>query len=387
MRRSSSSLCLALFSALGVLIGFITLQPGGPVELFERGHWLGPASDMLVGKIPFRDTFPVHGFLADGGFDLFLFKLFGPSFKLSLYAHHFLGAFFQATLFLVTAAATRSWLIAALTIPINLSFTTGLVADRSVLPLLSLAAFLWALGATPKPGRALAAGLLGGLGLLYALDFGTFVLLAELCGLGLAIWRSSRRRSPPMLDAKAFLAGVALPVVAFCGYFASHNALGDFLRTSFVDLPLHIGEVWGWPFPQPWDLLRAWLHGRQYAYDSLVVGVGLAKRLYLAPVMGVIGIATSLAFRRHSSQAVLRLAVLSVACLLFFRHSIDRLHLEVGNALTGPTFTVVVYMVSQYARVRDGRNRRLLRAGLAALAVCAALVMNLPGRIMTIVSG
>jgi hypothetical protein len=387
MRRSSTGLCLALFGVLGALIGFLTLQKGGPVDLFERGHWLGPASDMLVGKVPFRDTFPVHGFLADGGFDLLLFKLFGPHFKISLYAHHFLGGFFQATLFLVTAAATRNWLVAAVTIPINLCFATGLVTDRPIFPLLSLAAFLWALDAAPKRGRALAAGLLGGLGLLYALDFGTFVLLAELCGLGMILCSSRLRASPP-LSAGAFVAGAALPVAAFCLYLLSHDALGDFVRTSFVDLPRHIHEVWGWPFPLPWDLLGAWLHGREYAYETLTIGIGLAKRLYLAPVLGAIGIATALVFRRQDdSRPALRLAVLSVACLLFFRHSIARFHLEVGNALTGPTFVAVLYTIGQRAQAGAPRSRRRLRMGLIALAVCGALIMNLPGRIAAIARG
>lgn len=67
MKRSARGYCLALFVVFGVVMGFLTLQPGGPIDLFERGTWLGPASDMLAGKIPFRDTFPVHGFLADGG--------------------------------------------------------------------------------------------------------------------------------------------------------------------------------------------------------------------------------------------------------------------------------------------------------------------------------
>ena len=387
MKRSPAHLCLAIFVVLGTLIGFMTLQKGGPVDLFERGHWLGPASDMLVGKVPFRDTFPVHGFLADGGLDLLLFRLFGPSFRLSLYAHHFLGAFFQAALFLVTAAATRNWIVAALTIPINLCFTTALVADRPIFPLLSLAFFLWALGAIPKRGRAFAAGLLGGVGLLYALDFGTFVLLAELCGVGLVVW-SSRGRSSPAMDVNAFLAGVALPVGGFCTYLAWHSALGDFLRISFVDLPRHIDEVWGMPFPSPWDLATAWLHGRQYAYDSVIFGAGLAKRLYLAPALGAIGIATAWIFRRREgARAALRLAVVSVACLLFFRHSIARLHLEVGNALTGPTFVIVLSTIARYAPVRGVRQGRRLRAGLAALAVCGALIMNLPGRLAAIARG
>lgn len=384
MKRSARGYCLALFVVFGVVMGFLTLQPGGPIDLFERGTWLGPASDMLAGKIPFRDTFPVHGFLADGGFDLFLFKLFGPSFRVSVYAHHFLGSFFQASLFLVTAAPTRSPIVATLAIPLNLSFTTGLVTDRPVLPLLSLAAFLWALDDPPRRGRALIAGLLGGVGLLYALDFGTFVVISELCVLGLVVW-ASRCQALPSLRVKAFLAGLAIPIVAFCGYLLPHRALDDFLRTSFIDLPLHIHEVWGLPFPAPWDLLTAWVHGSQYSYEKLSFGFGMVKRLYLAPVLAAAGIIESVAFlRRRDLRSALRLAVLSLACLLFFRHVIARIHLEAGNALTGPTFVTALYMLGRHAYAGDVRRRKALRAVLACLALCAVLVMNLPGRVLAV---
>lgn len=83
------------FVALSCLMWLSTRRPGGPIDLFERGHWLGPASDMLVGKVPYRDTFPVHGFLSDGGLDFLLFSLFGPDFSVSLFAHHLLGILFQ----------------------------------------------------------------------------------------------------------------------------------------------------------------------------------------------------------------------------------------------------------------------------------------------------
>lgn len=175
-----------MFSTFLVLTGLCwisTRAPGGPINLFERGHWLGPASDMLAGKIPYRETFPVHGFLSDGGMDFLLFSLLGPGFLASLNAHHFLGILFQPALFLVTAAATRRPLLAVLSIPLNVGFATAIVADRPVFPLLSLAAFVFAMGDERRRIPALVAGLLGGIGFLYTLDFGIFVLAAEIATL------------------------------------------------------------------------------------------------------------------------------------------------------------------------------------------------------------
>ena len=85
---------LGVFACLAIFVGFATRIPGGPMDLFERGHWLGPASDMLAGKVPYRDTFPLHGFLSDGGLDWLLFSALSPNFRISLGAHFLLGILF-----------------------------------------------------------------------------------------------------------------------------------------------------------------------------------------------------------------------------------------------------------------------------------------------------
>ena len=90
------------------VVWIATSVPGTSLDLFEEGHWLGPASDMLAGKIPYRETFPMHGFLSDGGRDFLLFRLFGASFRVSVEARHVVESFFHPALFLVAAAATRS---------------------------------------------------------------------------------------------------------------------------------------------------------------------------------------------------------------------------------------------------------------------------------------
>ena len=47
------------------------------IDLFHRGESLGPASDLLRGKVPFRDVFALHGLLEDGLLDTWLMQLFG----------------------------------------------------------------------------------------------------------------------------------------------------------------------------------------------------------------------------------------------------------------------------------------------------------------------
>ncbi len=374
-RRENLLLTLAVFASLALLVWLATRTPGGRMDHFERGERLGPASDMLAGKRPYRETFPVHGFLSDGGLDLLLFSLFGPSFTLSLIAHHLLGVLFQPSLFLVAAIATRRPWLAAAAIPLNIGLATQIIADRPVLPLLSLAAFLWALEEKPRRGRAFAAGLLAGIGFLYALEFGTFVLVGELATLAFIRLTIGKPEERPLASG-SFLLGLGVALVPFFVYLATVRALIPFLRTSFLDLPLWIHRVWGWDFPTPWELLTSWAQGRPYRVGALTIGIGVAKRLYLAPLLGGLGIILASRIRRAFGQRplALRLFAVSVACLCFFRYAVARLHLEVGNALTGPIFLLILFACYEvYRRVAPAPRRRWA----AALLVVAGLLMGL----------
>jgi hypothetical protein len=362
-----------------VVIWLSTRQAGGPMDLFERGHWLGPASDMLAGRVPYRDTFPIHGFLADGGLDFLLFLLVRPDYALSLDLHHMLGVFLQPSLFLVAAAATRQPMLAALGMPLYLGFATGLVADRPVIPLLGLAAFLWALEERPRRVRAFLAGSLAGLGILYALDFGSFVLLAEAVVL-LSFARSSSDRP---LRIGSYVLGFGTAVLPFLGFLAWHSALIPFLRASLLDLPLEFPKVWAgaWRFPAPWDLVRGWMTGSPYTVGGLPIGLGIAKRLYLAPTLGLASAMLGVLLLRKNLRVLgFRLLAVGLACLFFFRYVISRLHLEAGNALAGPT--LVLMLVAAYALVRQRRERPSpgAIAGLALVAIVGAVSMNAHGR-------
>lgn len=377
-----------VFSTFLVLTGLCwisTRAPGGPINLFERGHWLGPASDMLAGKIPYRETFPVHGFLSDGGMDFLLFSLLGPSFLASLNAHHFLGILFQPALFLLTVAATRRPLLAVVSIPLNVGFATAIVADRPVLPVLSLAAFLFAIGDERRRIPALVAGLLGGIGFLYTLDFGIFVLAAEIAAL--VFLRFARRGGgAPSFRASLYFLGLAAILFPFAGYLTAVGALLPFLRTTFIDLPTQIGRVWGWDFPSPIELGRAWIAGEPYRIGDLTVGWGIAKRLYLTAILGSTGAALAIFLdRRYGSLAAAgRLLALSIACLLSFRYVIARLHLEAGNALTGPLFIATTFVLYELLRRRRSRQRWPAIA-FTGLYLAAAIAMNVPLRTITLV--
>ena len=382
-RRSRTVLALsAAFLALAAVVWFAVASPGGPLDLFEAGHWLGPASDMLAGKVPYRDTYPVHGFLSDGGLDYLVFRLLGPSLSASQDAHHFLAVFFQPLLLLVTAAATRRPAVALAGIPIFLGFSIAWSFDRPVPALLGLALFLFALEERPRRGRIFAAGAISALGLLYALDFGTFVLAAEVATVGAAILV---RRPAAARLAVAYLAGLGVVFLPWFLYLAIAGGAGQFLRVSFVDLPRYVRSVWGMDFPNPWDLVPLWLRGEKYYVGEIGIGPAIGKRLYLAPLLGVVGVIASgwlLVRRRASADAGLRLLAISIACLFFFRHVIARFHIEIGNALSGPVFVALLVAAHAALPAADARRKTLRAAALLLLGVAAAIGMAGPRRLI-----
>ena len=369
-----------VFFGLAAVVWLGSRGPGALLDLFEHGHWLAPASDMLAGKVPYRDTFPMHGFLADGGLDYLLFRLFGASYRLSLDARMVLVSFFHPAIFLVAAAATRRPVLAALAIPLNIGMSIAVVADRPVVPLLSLAAFLWAIGEERSKARAFTAGFLGGVGLLYSLDFGTFVLIAEVLTLAACGVVFRERESRP-IRATWFFLGLAVVAVPWFVFLAAVGALGAFLKTSFVDLPRLFESTWGLHFPAPWELVREWVQGHPYYAEGVPIGPAVAKRFYLAPLFGALGLGLALWTWRRRKPAVhtLRLLVLSLACLGFYRYVIFRFHLGAGNALAGPLFLLLLVTVYEIS----GRRRRVA-AALGIVGVLAAFSMNGPGRLLSV---
>ena len=382
----------SVLAAAAVFVGFAAViwlslaAPGGALDLFEVGHWLGPASDMLAGKVPYRDTYPVHGFLSDGGLDYLLFRLLGADLSVSQRAHGFLGAFFHPLLFLVTAAATRRPWVALAGIPVHVGFSIARAFDRPVLPLLSLVLFLLALDERPRRAVAFAAGAVGAIGLLYALDFGTFVLAAELATLGVA---ALVRRPGTGRLTSGYLVGLSVVLVPWFVYLGSVGAAGQFVRVSFIDLPRYAHSVWGIDFPKPWEVLPLWLRGEKFQVGGVGIGPAIGKRLYLAPVFGLLGLVAAgvlIARRRTSSpDPALRLMVISLACLFFFRHVVARYHIAVGNALSGPVFVALLVGLHSSVPAMNARRSRIRALALVTLGIVAAVGMAGPRRLIEIV--
>ena len=86
------------------------------IDLFHRGESIGPASDYLRGKAPYRGVFPLHGMLEDGLLDAWLMKLFGRSLDVAMTRTVVLGAFLAVAIWYLGLAIFESIPLALLTV-------------------------------------------------------------------------------------------------------------------------------------------------------------------------------------------------------------------------------------------------------------------------------
>jgi hypothetical protein len=96
----------AILPALIYLVSYAsTAQLSQWIDLFHRGETIGPASDYLRGKVPYRDVFVLHGMLEDGLLDSWLMQLFGRSLDVAIARSVIVGAFLAVSLWFLGIAA------------------------------------------------------------------------------------------------------------------------------------------------------------------------------------------------------------------------------------------------------------------------------------------
>jgi hypothetical protein len=233
----------------------IFVQPGGALDLFEDGQILAAADTYSSGGRPYIDTYPIHGWGADGGLDAFLFRIFGATVE----TFRFRRAVMTAAALVALAAAA-----AALFEPIawkGLALLAALClcpfpSERQTLAFAAL--FLLLLAA--RSGRArdfAAAGALAACELFYSFDLGLVLLSGGLVGSSTRSLLASglRRLGSGPRDALAFAGGALAASLPFLALLAGSGAALPFLRASFVEIPGAIGDVWGIPAPSASALL------------------------------------------------------------------------------------------------------------------------------------
>jgi len=241
---------LLIIPALIYLFSYVsTAQLSQWVDLFHLGESIGPASDYLRGKVPFRDVFALHGMLQDGLLDAWLMELFGRSLEVAVMRAVVVGAFLGVAIWFLGLAIFESMPLALLCVAMG-SWTTA-ENNRTLFQVVTVALFWNALRRRSRVS-AVFAGVFAGVALFFSYEIGMYSIAGALVA-SLLLWIVSRRTPwdglAPAAAAGFFLLGTAIGAAPFVIYLASQGALGDFAVTSFVVIPRIIDAVWSLPFP------------------------------------------------------------------------------------------------------------------------------------------
>ena len=205
------------------------------IDLFHRGESLGPASDLLRGKVPFRDVFVLHGLLEDGLLDTWLMQLFGRDLNVVLLRPVVLGSVAVAMLWYLGMVIFDSIPLAMLSI--LLGAVTTVDNERALLEIVSIALLIGALRRNSK-WLALFSGAAAGVTLFYSLDIGLYSVgggVLALIGSGLL----ARRAKAVIAPLVAFVAGVVAGATPFLIYLGASRRDRRVLRNVVRRHPAH----------------------------------------------------------------------------------------------------------------------------------------------------
>ena len=244
------------------------------IDLFHRGESLGPASDYLRGKIPYRDVFILHGLMQDGLLDAWLIDLFGPRDAIVLDRPALLGSFAAPALWLLGIAIFESVPIAALVM--LLGAVTTVDNERAFFEIAVVALFMAALR-RGSGALVMTCGVVAAVSLFYSLDIGLYCIGGSL--LALALLRRLRWIT-------SLVIGIAIGAAPFLVYLAARGALSAFFSLSFVSIPRIIDAVWSLPFPDLTSTFRDnlnlhtisdfFLYERfRFVLNPLVIGIAI----------------------------------------------------------------------------------------------------------------
>jgi len=239
-----------IIPALIYLFSYVsTAQLSQWIDLFHRGESIGPASDYLRGKVPFRDVFALHGMLEDGQLDAWLMQLFGRSLDVAVARTVVIGAFLGVAIWFLGLVVFDSIPLALLCVAMG-SWTTA-ENNRTFFQVAAVALFWNALRRKSRTS-AIFSGVFAGVALFFSYEIGAYSIAGAMAA-SLLLWIASRRVRweglPPVQAAAFFLLGTAIGAAPFAIYLALQGALDDFVVTSFVTIPRIIDAVWSLPFP------------------------------------------------------------------------------------------------------------------------------------------
>lgn len=354
-----------------------TAQLSQWIDLFHRGESLGPASDYLRGKVPFRDAFVLHGMLEDGQLDAWLMELFGRSLDVAVARTVVVGAFLGVAIWFLGLVVFDSIPLALLCVAMG-SWTTA--ENNRTFFQVAAAALFWNALRNRSRTSAVFAGIFSGAAIFFSYEIGTYSIAGALAA-SLLVWIASKRVAwnglPPVQAALFFFVGAILGAAPFVVYLAVNNALDDFAVTSFVTIPRIIDAVWSLPFP---DLVSTFR--KDLTLHTLADFVLWEKfHLVLSPLV----IAAAAVYfivrwlRRRVDMLDFALLVLTVFATVAQRTAFGRAsfrHQYFAAFLIGPLIVLLAVILVRALRGVWHEGGQGTRAFVAALAVMAVPVVG-----------
>lgn len=372
---------LLAFVILPILLYFLSYASTASltqwIDLFHRGESLGPASDYLRGKVPYRDVFVLHGLMEDGQLDAWLMQLFGRDVHIALARPVILGSFAVPALWYVGMLAFDSIPLSLLVILLG-AVTT--VDNERVFFEIAVLALLLAGFHRGKSWLLVLAGAAASITLFFSYDIGLYSLGGALMFLAISPLLAQARSQPDLRAAARtatgqivpFVSGVAAGATPFVVYLAIRGALGAFLETSFVTLPRVIDAIWSLPFP---DLTNTFhkdlnLHTISdfFLYEPF--------RFVLNPLVIAIALLVLLQRRLKGTSDSLDFTLLAITAfaLLTQRSALGRAdfpHQYFSAFLIGPMILLLAVLFVRSAATTWRSGERGSQAFLVAIAVAA----------------
>src|ERR1051325_1776569 len=354
-----------IFPALIYLVSYLsTAQLSQWVDLFHRGEALGPASDYLRGKVPFRDVFALHGMLEDGLLDAWLMELYGRSLDVAILRTVIIGALLGVSIWFLGIAVFESIPLALFCVAMG-SWTTA-ENNRTFFQIAAVALF-W--NAVKRKSRvsAIFGGVFAGAAIFFSYDIGLYTIAGAIAAA--ILLRIAGTRAPIMW----FLLGVLLGAAPFAIYLAMHGALDDFAVTSFVIIPRIIDATWALPFP---DLVSTFRHDLNL--HTLADFVLMEKfHLILSPLTIAVAFVYFIQrwLRKKADQLDYALLVLAVFAAITQRTALGRAefrHQYFAAFLIGPILILLAVLMIRTIREiwrGGGEGTRAFLAALAAVVV------------------
>jgi hypothetical protein len=332
------------------------------LDLFHRGESLGPASDYLHGKAPYRDVFILHGLMHDGQLDAWLFRLFGRRLEVALARPVIMAAFAAPALWYAGVTIFESIPLAVVTI--FLGSVTTQDNDRTLFEIAALAFVIAGVRGRVRPSLIFCGGVFAALAFFFSYDIGLYSIGGGILFLAFA------GRLKGLLS---FVAGVASGAAPFLVYLGWRGSLPAFIETTFVKVPFIIDPIWSLPFPDVASTFRANLTLRTLA-DFLITD---SFRFILNPLVIAIAIACLIyrAITRKWEWLDTGLLALTSFALLTQRSALGRSdppHQYFSAFLIGPMILALLVMLARQAapvwRARDENGPAFVVLACAAAA-------------------